>query len=48
VKATLVDSISPTYVSPVLETELEVQLSYDYNYGMDVTDFRAEIRLLSA
>jgi hypothetical protein len=45
IKETYVESISPSYVSPVLETDLVVQLKEDYPHALQVSDFTAEIRL---
>ena len=46
-KTSSVVSISPAYVSPVLESELVVQLISDYAGSMTVSNFRAEIILVS-
>ena len=45
IKESLVESITPNYVSPVLETDLVVQLKEDYPHVLQASDFSAEIRL---
>lgn len=41
------DAISPVSLSPVLESELTIQLNADYTEELDAEDFRAELNLVS-